>query len=135
MAAPAATPARHHRGAHRVQVPGSTLSWAVPLFLGAFFGFYAGFLRRTGTAVSWWDVLFGVVAGVVFAGLVYGLGRIQGAMIQEVRAISYGALAGAAVGFLHSLTGDSVLNSTGIGLAVGLATGVASFYVFHTREP
>ncbi|MFE0423546.1 hypothetical protein [Streptomyces sp. NPDC058953] len=144
MAAPAATPGRHQRGGHMrhgrhghhgVRGAQPVLTWAVPLFLGAFFGFYAGFLRRTGTAVNWWDVLFGVVAGIVFAGLVYGLGRIQGAMIQEVRAISYGALAGAAVGFLHSLTGDSVLNSTGIGLIVGFAVGVSSFYIFHTREP
>ncbi|MGV9311070.1 hypothetical protein ACWDR0_02600 [Streptomyces sp. NPDC003691] len=125
MAAPAALPARHH----------GSLSWAIPLAFGALFGFYAGFLHRTGSPVTWWDVLYGVVAGIVFTGLAFGLGRIQGALIQEVRAAAYGALAGIAVGFLHSLTGDSVLSSSGLGLIIALVVGVSAFYVFHTREP
>ncbi|MFF3554352.1 hypothetical protein ACWD4V_03410 [Streptomyces tsukubensis] len=125
MAAPAALPVRHHISA----------AWAIPLALGAFFGFYAGFLHRTGSPVSWWDVLYGVVAGIVFTALAYGIGRIQGRLIQEVRAAAYGALAGMAVGFLHSLTGDSILSSAWLGVIVAAVTGVSSFYVFHTREP
>ncbi|MEU9607526.1 hypothetical protein [Streptomyces sp. NPDC048057] len=125
MATHATAPMRHH----------GSLQWAVPLGLGLLFGFYAGFLHRTGSPVTWWDVLYGVVAGIVFTALVFGLGRIQGSLLQEVRATAYGALGGAAVGFLHSLTGDSVYGSAVLGLIVGGAIGAAAFYVFHTREP
>ncbi|MFI6285822.1 hypothetical protein ACIBCM_13875 [Streptomyces sp. NPDC051018] len=124
MAAPA-TMATRHRG---------SLTWAIPLALGTLFGFYAGFLRRTGEALNWWDVLYGVVAGIVFTAVAYGLGRIQGALIREVRATAYGALCGMAVGFLHSLTGASVLQSVWMGLIFALVTGVASFYAFYVHE-
>ncbi|MEU5400755.1 hypothetical protein ABZ348_15855 [Streptomyces sp. NPDC005963] len=124
MATHASMPARHH----------VSLSWAVPVALGAFFGFYAGFLRRTGVAVNWWDVLFGVVAGLVFAGVAYGLGRIQKALPRELRAAAYGALCGMSIGFLHSLTGCSILQAAGMGLFFAAAMVVASYYVFYMRE-
>ncbi|MFE7134045.1 hypothetical protein ACFVIM_24620 [Streptomyces sp. NPDC057638] len=129
MATHATASARHHHPTT------TTRSWAVPLALGALFGFYAGYLHRTGVPVSWWDVLYGFVAGVVFTALAYGLGRIQGRLPRELRAGAYGALCGVAIGFLHSLTGDSVLASAGMGLMFGLAMVVVSFYVFYQREP
>ncbi|GAA2238226.1 hypothetical protein GCM10010232_26250 [Streptomyces amakusaensis] len=124
MAVHATMPARHH----------GSLGWAIPVALGTLFGFYAGFLRRTGEAVSWWDVLYGVVAGLIFTALAFGLGRIQHALPQELRAAAYAALCGVAIGFLHSLTGTSILRSVGMGLFFAAAMLVVSFYVFHTRE-
>ncbi|MEU0986106.1 hypothetical protein [Streptomyces sp. NPDC005953] len=124
MATHATPSARHH----------ISLSWGVPLALGAVFGFYAGFLRRTGVAVSWWDVLFGVVAGLVFVGVAYGLGRIQRALPRELRAAAYAGLCGMSIGFLHSLTGCSILQAVGMGLFFAAAMLVASYYVFYMRE-
>ncbi|MFF0446247.1 hypothetical protein ACFYT4_07500 [Streptomyces sp. NPDC004609] len=124
MAAPATVSARRF----------GSLAWGIPLALGTLFGFYAGFLRRTGEAVSWWDVLYGVVAGIVFTAVAYGLGRIQGALPRELRAAAYGGLCGLAVGFLHSLTGASVIRSTGMGLIFAFVMGAVSFYVFYVRE-
>ncbi|MER5772497.1 hypothetical protein [Streptomyces sp. NPDC001985] len=124
MAVHATVPARHH----------GSLSWAVPLALGAFFGFYAGFLHRTGRAVGWGDVLYGVVAGLIFTALAYGLGRVQNALPRELRATAYGVLCGIAIGFLHSLTGDSVLRSAGVGLILAAVTLVVFFYIFYQRE-
>ncbi|MQS34384.1 hypothetical protein [Streptomyces katsurahamanus] len=125
MAVHATVPARHHA---------AVLSWAIPLALGALFGFYAGFLHRTGQAVGWWDVLYGVVAGLVFTALAYGLGRIQHALPREQRAAAYGALCGIAIGFLHSLTGASVLRSAWMGVIFAAVMAAVSFYVFYTRE-
>ncbi|MFF8957814.1 hypothetical protein [Streptomyces sp. NPDC014894] len=124
MAVHATTPARAH----------GSLGWAIPVALGALFGFYAGFLRRTGEAVGWGDVLYGVVAGLIFIALAFGLGRIQGALPRELRAGAYAALCGVAIGFLHSLTGASVLRSVGMGLFFAAAMLVVSFYAFYTRE-
>ncbi|MER7661983.1 MULTISPECIES: hypothetical protein [unclassified Streptomyces] len=124
MAAHATMPARHH----------GSLSWAMPLGLGTLFGFYAGFLRRTGEAVSWWDVLYGVVAGLIFTAVAYGLGRIQNALPREVRAGAYAVVCGMSIGFLHSLTGTSILRSAGMGLIFAAVMFVVSYYVFHMRE-
>ncbi|MEO3972669.1 hypothetical protein [Streptomyces sp. CAU 1734] len=124
MATHASVPIRHH----------GSLGFAIPLALGTLFGFYAGFLRRTGEAVSWWDVLYGVVAGLVFTALALGLGRIQAGLPRELRAMAYAVLGGAGVGFLHSLTGCSILRAAGMGLIIGAVTLVVSFYVFYTRE-
>ncbi|MER6911379.1 hypothetical protein ABT354_06875 [Streptomyces sp. NPDC000594] len=127
MATHATVPVRRH-------VTTTRRSWAIPLALGALFGFYAGFLRRTGEAVGWGDVLYGVVAGLIFTVLAYGLGRIQHSLPRELRAFAYAALCGVAIGFLHSLTGESILRSVGMGLMFAAAMLVVSFYVFYTHE-
>ncbi|MGW0901511.1 hypothetical protein ACWD0G_31855, partial [Streptomyces goshikiensis] len=56
-------------------------------------------------------------------------------MLAELRAAAYGVFAAIAMGYLYSLSGQSILRSVLIGLAVGLATGAGAFYRFHTHEP
>ncbi len=124
MAANATMPVRHH----------GSLAWAIPVGLGSVFGFYAGFLRRTGEAVSWWDVLYGVVAGLVLTAVLLGLGRIQSALPRELRAGAYAAVTGMSIGFLHSLSGNSILRSVGMGLMFAVVMLAVSFYVFYMRE-
>ncbi|MGW3623708.1 hypothetical protein [Streptomyces sp. NPDC000880] len=124
MAAHAAVPVRHH----------GSRAWVVPVTLGVVYGFYAGFLRRTGRDVNWGDVLFGVVCGVIVAALAFALGRIQHALPYEVRAAAYATLFGGAMGYLYSQSGESVLKSSGIGLILAGAMFVSAFYVFHSRE-
>lgn len=124
MTAQQALPVARHHG---------SLAWAMPVTLGVFFGFMAGFLRREGAPVDWWDVLYGVVAGLVFAAVAFGLGRIQHNLMPELHAGAYGALCGIALGFLHSLTGASVLTAVVTGLVFGGMMLVGSFYVFHNR--
>lgn len=124
MAAHAAVRVRHYR----------SRAWALPVTLGVAYGFYAGFLRRTGRDVNWGDVLFGVVCGVIVAALAFGLGRIQQSLSHEVRAAAYATLFGGAMGYLFSQTGASVLKSSVMGLVLGGAMLVSAFYVFHTRE-
>ncbi|MEV6398520.1 hypothetical protein AB0M39_27730 [Streptomyces sp. NPDC051907] len=125
MAAHAAVPVRRH----------GSLSWALPLALGALYGFYAGFLRRQHAVLDWGDVLFGLVVGVIMAGLVYILGRYQHLLRRELRAAAYGGLFGAGMGFLYSQSGDSILKGVGLGFALGLAMFGTSYYLFYMREP
>lgn len=118
------TARRHH----------TPFAWALPLALGVIFGFYAAFILRDGGPSTGGQVVLGVVAGVVFAALCFGLGRIQRALPRELRAAAYGALTACAIGFLVSLNGGSVLRSSAIGLAVGAGALLSAFYLFYTRE-
>lgn len=132
-----AAPAWHRRALRRrgrTTEERHTLRWALPLGLGAFYALYAGFLFRSAGPTSWADVLFGLVSGVVFGALAYVLGRTQRALPRELRGIAYGALAGIGVGFLHNVSGATVLASSGMGLMVGGAVGCVAFYLFYTHE-
>ncbi|MEU0392605.1 hypothetical protein ABZ208_07505 [Streptomyces sp. NPDC006208] len=126
MATHAAVPARHHGHA----------SWAVPATLGVSFGIYAMVLKRfeEGGFFNGAQLLLGVVCAVVMGGLTYGLGRIQGGLRREVRAVAYGALTAVAVGFLTSLSDGSVLRSACIGVAVGAGAGLMTFYALYVHQ-
>ncbi|MET4925702.1 hypothetical protein P3L51_25695 [Streptomyces sp. PSRA5] len=108
---------------------------AVPVALGIVYGVWAPFIQRHGDPLNALQITLGVVSGLVLAGLVFLLMRLPTTLEPELRAASFGVVAGVAVGFLHSLTYASVLRSSGIGLAVGGAMAIATFYYFHTREP
>ncbi|WP_405614993.1 hypothetical protein [Streptomyces sp. NBC_01508] len=106
----------------------------MPVTLGILYGIWAPFIQRDGSPLNALQITLGVVSGLAVAGLVFLLMRLPRTMAPELRAIAFGAVAGVSVGFLHSLTYASVLRSSGIGLAVGVASAVATFYYFHTRE-
>lgn len=125
MAAHTAVPTRHHHG---------SLGWTLPIALGVIYGFYVAFIERDGGPVTGGNVVLGVVSGAVFAALAFALGRVQYTLPREVRALAYGAVFAAAVGFLVSLGGSSVLRAAGLGVAAGVLPGVVSFYIFYTRE-
>lgn len=108
---------------------------AVPVTLGILYGVWAPFIQRHGSPLNALQITLGVVSGLAVAGLVFVLMRLPRTMAPELRAMSFGVVAGVSVGFLHSLTYASVLRSSGIGLAVGAAAALATFYYFHTREP
>ncbi|WP_149183571.1 hypothetical protein [Streptomyces sp. TRM49041] len=132
-----AAPARHRRAARRFRdrtEDRHTLRWALPTTLGFLYGLYAGFLDRGEGPTNWGNVVFGLVSGVVFGLLSYGIGRTQRAMPRELRGLAYGALTGIGVGFLHSVSGATVLGSSVIGLLVGASMFCAAFYFFYTRE-
>ncbi|WP_240137007.1 hypothetical protein [Streptomyces sp. MUM 178J] len=122
----AATPTRRHHG---------YLGWALPLVLGISYGAYAAFIARDGGPGSVGQAVLAVVSGAVMAVLAFLLGRYQKSLPRELRALSYGALSAAAIGFLVSLTGESsVLRSTGLGVSVGAGVTVVAFYLFYTHE-
>ncbi|WP_251070764.1 hypothetical protein [Streptomyces sp. ISL-96] len=106
----------------------------MPAVLGVAYGIYASFIARDAGPVTGWNVGFGVICAVIVAALCFLLGRTQRAMIPLVRAAAYGALFGVALGFLHSLSENSILSSVVVGGALGAGMTVAAFYVFYTHE-
>ncbi|MCJ1678554.1 hypothetical protein MTF65_14585 [Streptomyces sp. APSN-46.1] len=113
----------------------SWVSFAGPLVLGLFYGLWTAFIDRDKGPVTVANVFYGILCGALFAACVYGLDRIGSRLMREVHAAAYGAFAAIAMGYLYSLSGQSVLRSTCIGLAVGAGVGLAAFYRFYTREP
>ncbi|MFE3739723.1 hypothetical protein [Streptomyces sp. NPDC059134] len=122
---------RSGRGGRRV----SPLAIGVPLFLGIAYGAYAQAIARSGGPATWGQLALALISGAAFALLLFGLLRVEHSLPRELRAAAWGVLVGGSIGFLYSLTGHSVLLSSGIGLAIGAGTVIATFYRFYTREP
>ncbi|MFI2783825.1 hypothetical protein [Streptomyces sp. ALB3] len=135
MATHATTPTRpgtrdRARGHHGP----SALAWAVPSALGVIVGFWAFFINRDGGATTGGQIWLGIASGVAFAVLCHALVRVRWALPRELRAAAFGALTGATVGFLSSLNGNSVLESSAIGLALAAGMSCVMFYLYYTRE-
>ncbi|MEK9519566.1 hypothetical protein ACIOMM_22470 [Streptomyces sp. NPDC087908] len=126
MAAHAAIPVRKPFGPHGL---------ATPIIIGVFYGLYAVTTARQGssstTAGDWW---LGLVSAVVLGAGIYALRRYGHVLPRELRAAGWAALAGIAAGFLYSLSGASVLSSSGLGLIFGAVNGAAAYYLFYTHE-
>ncbi|MCF3118802.1 hypothetical protein IPZ68_03630 [Streptomyces arenae] len=108
--------------------------WAGPVLLGIVYGVWAAGIRRDAGPVTTGNVLFGVVTGAIVAAVFFALRRGAHALPRELRALSWAAFAGIAFGFLHSLTGATVLRSVGMSLVVAAGVFVATFYRYYTTE-
>ncbi|WP_171166804.1 hypothetical protein [Streptomyces sp. I05A-00742] len=123
------------RGTRAGPVPDrSRPAWAVPAALGFVLFLYTVFLAHENGFSELGGWLLGLVTAAVATGIGYGLVRERNAMITEVRAATYGALAGITIGFLHSVAGGTWLRSLGIGLACAVLVGLASYNLFHWHE-
>ncbi|MDX3226187.1 hypothetical protein [Streptomyces sp. ME19-01-6] len=141
MNAPTAAPARHRHHPHlriphpHLQArPHPSASWVVPVVLGILYGGWAMFIDHNQGTPAPWAALLGVVAAVVVGALCYLVGRVQSALMPELRSAAYGALFGCAFGFMYSLSGHAVFRSSMMGLGGALAMYAASLYVFRTRS-
>lgn len=104
------------------------------LLMGLVYGVWAAFIQRQMGPVDAGNVFYGILCGALFAAVMFGLNRVGPRLKREVHATAYGVFAGVAVGYLHSLTGGSVLKATVIGLFAGLGVGGVAFYRYYTRE-
>ncbi|MFB7177580.1 hypothetical protein ACFCYI_07750 [Streptomyces sp. NPDC056257] len=105
-----------------------------PLLAGLVYGVWAAFIQRQTGPVDAGNVFYGILCGVLFAGIMFALARIGPRLRREVHAASYGVFLGIAAGYLHSLTDCSVLRATMTGLFVGIGIGLAAFYRYYQRE-
>ncbi|RFU85915.1 hypothetical protein DY218_14985 [Streptomyces triticagri] len=98
------------------------------------YGFWAAGIDRDAGPITWGNVLFGVVAGVVAAGLFVAVRAVAPSLPRELRAMVWAAFAGIAFGFLYSLTDASVLRSTVMAGIFATAVGAVVFYRAYTHE-
>jgi hypothetical protein len=107
---------------------------AIPVVLGVAYGFYADYIQRGSGQVTGGQIVLGVVSGLLMIILGAALLSIQSALPREVRAGAYATLFGSGIGFLHSLTGESIVRASGMGLVFGGVMFAVSFYWFYTHE-
>ncbi|MGW7369320.1 hypothetical protein ACWGI8_39355 [Streptomyces sp. NPDC054841] len=124
MAAHAAVPARHQ----------SALGVAVPAVVGVLYGLYTSFMARMSGESAGAQFAIGLISCLVLAGLCYALGRYQHRLPRELRAAAYAVLVGTAVGYLNSLSGDSILNAIVLSVIIAAATFCVMFYTFYVHE-
>ncbi|MEV3907847.1 hypothetical protein [Streptomyces canus] len=108
--------------------------YGVPVVLGLVYGFWAAANRRDGGPITGWNVLFGCVTAIAFIVLCIAVATFAPLLKRELHSAVKSGFAGAAVGFLYSQTGESVLRSTALGLAVAAGIFVVFFYRYYTRE-
>ncbi|MEW1719582.1 hypothetical protein [Streptomyces sp. NPDC093109] len=113
----------------------SPLALGIPLVLGIIYGAYAAAIARDGGQATNGQLALALVSGVVLFALLVGLLLVQHSLPREPRAAAWGAVTGAAVGFLVCLSGHSVFSSSGLGLLIAACVTAAVFYVLYTREP
>ncbi|MER6284950.1 hypothetical protein [Streptomyces sviceus] len=108
--------------------------YGVPVVLGLVYGYWAAANRRDGGPITGWNVLFGCVTAIAFIVLCLAVATFAPLLKRELHSAVKSGFAGAAVGFLYSQTGESVLRSTALGLAVAAGIFLVFFYRYYTRE-
>ncbi|MFD8817604.1 hypothetical protein ACFV23_40505 [Streptomyces sp. NPDC059627] len=107
---------------------------AVPVVTGLIYGDWAAANRRSGGPITGWNLLFGFLTALVFAVVLFALLTYAPRLSRELHAVAWTAFMGIAFGFLYSQTGESVLRSIGMSLAVAAVTFILMFYRFYTHE-
>ncbi|MFD4605477.1 hypothetical protein ACFWPQ_46645 [Streptomyces sp. NPDC058464] len=107
---------------------------AVPVVTGLIYGDWAAANRRSGGPITGGNLLFGFLSALVFAVVLFALLTYAPRLSRELHAVVWTAFAGIAFGFLYSQTGESVLRSVGMSLAVAAVTFILMFYRFYTHE-
>ncbi|MEU2108054.1 hypothetical protein [Streptomyces sp. NPDC019507] len=121
----AAVPERHH---------GTILGIALPAVIGVIYGLYTSFIARMSGESAGAQFAIGLISCLVIAGLCYALGRYQHSLPRELRAVAYAVLVGCSVGYLNSLSGDSILTSVVLSVIIAAATFCVMFYTFYVHE-
>jgi hypothetical protein len=109
---------------------------AIPLLLGLTYGIYTTFMARgtTPDPLSWSNVGFGVLCGAIVAAVAFLVGRATKGRSPGIRAISFTVPFAAAMGFLYSLGGGSILSSVIMGLVLGAGMFVSVYYAFYSHS-
>ncbi|GAB2984446.1 hypothetical protein GCM10023080_057770 [Streptomyces pseudoechinosporeus] len=108
-----------------------------PVLGGLVYGLWAAAIGRDAGPITGWNVLPGVVSAVAFVAAYLGARLLGTHLPREPRAAAWAGfvgVAGVAVGFLHGLTGSSVLRSAAVAFAVAAGAFAVVFYRFYTTE-
>ncbi|MFF4113770.1 hypothetical protein [Streptomyces sp. NPDC001714] len=107
---------------------------AIPVVTGLIYGYWAAANRRMGGPITGWNLLFGFLTALVFAVVLFAVLTIAPRLRRELHAVVWTAFMGVAFGFLYSQSGDSILRSIAMALAVAAVTFIVMFYRFYTHE-
>ncbi|GLW50565.1 hypothetical protein Stsp02_62260 [Streptomyces sp. NBRC 14336] len=108
--------------------------YGIPVVLGLIYGLWAAANRRDGGEITGWNILFGFVTAIAFMVLCIAVAQFAPKLKRELHSLVKSGFAGAAIGFLYSQTGASVLSSAGLGLAVTAGVFMVFFYRYYTHE-
>ncbi|MFF7447501.1 MULTISPECIES: hypothetical protein [unclassified Streptomyces] len=108
--------------------------YGIPVALGLVYGYWAAANRRGGGEITGWNILFGFVTALAFIVLCLAVATFAPLLKRELHSLTKSAFAGAAVGFLYSQSGQSVLRSTALALAVTAGVFAVFFYRYYTHE-
>ncbi|WP_406438155.1 hypothetical protein OHB00_26465 [Streptomyces sp. NBC_00631] len=107
---------------------------AIPIVTGLIYGDWAAANRRSGGPITGWNLLFGFVTAFVFAVVLFAVLTYSPRLPRELHAVVWTAFMGIAFGFLYSQTGEAIIRSIGMSVAVALVTFILMFYRFYTHE-
>lgn len=107
---------------------------AMPIATGLIYGYWAAANRRSGGPITGWNLLFGLLTAFVFAVVLFAVLTYSPRLPRELHALVWTAFMGIAFGFLYSQTGEAVIRSIGMSVAVAAVTFVWMFYRFYTHE-
>ncbi|MFD5540200.1 hypothetical protein ACFWIJ_20890 [Streptomyces sp. NPDC127079] len=107
---------------------------AISVVTGLIYGDWVAANSRAGGPITGWNLLTGLVSAFVFAVVLWAVMTFAPRLRRELHAAVWAAFAGISFGFLYSATGEAVLRSIGMALAVALVVLILSFYRFYTRE-
>ncbi|QGV79519.1 hypothetical protein [Streptomyces ficellus] len=136
MAAHVTLPGRHRRTGERATRPHVHRSGlAVLAVCAVLYGLYAEVVVRHGDGpFTGGQAVLAVVSMVGFGLLWFAFLLFRRALPRELRAAAFGLLVGISVGFLYSLSGNSVLTVAVVSLVVAAGSALAAFYVYYTHE-
>ncbi|MGY0017464.1 hypothetical protein [Streptomyces sp. cg35] len=137
MAHAAPAPTRSAPGGRPATPSVTTVAKVLPVVVGALYGFWAANIARFGQEVSGGNIALGFVSGILVAVLWFAIHRWctqQGSRHIGLRALVWGAFAGIAIGFLHSLSNPTVLWSVILGVFVAGGTFVSVYYRYYSSS-
>ncbi|MBO1333582.1 hypothetical protein [Streptomyces sp. VRA16 Mangrove soil] len=131
--------AQHAAPARGMSLSPTSAGVVIPVITGVLYGFWAANIQRFGHGVTGGNVALGFVTGIIVAALCLGIhqwSKQQAGRHIGLRAATWAAFAGIAVGFLHSLANSAIIWSIVLGLIVAASTFVATYYRYYTAtEP
>lgn len=130
MNAHVTAPSRHrHLPVH------ASLATVMPVVLGLCYGAWVGWVEYNDGVDLFRAQMHGLVAAGILMALCFAVAAVQHAVINELKAVMYGAVFGGVMGYGYDITGSTTLKASLMGLMFGVIMAVVSFYLFHTHTP
>jgi hypothetical protein len=105
----------------------------MPLGVGLIYGYWASANVRDGGPITGWNVFYGFMTVLAFTLALMAVRAVAPRLPRGIRALTWAAFAGMALGFLISTAGTGVRRSAALGLALAVGVVVSLHYRYQTR--